>query len=212
MGKRIAIYARVSTGGQSTDNQLRELEQVAHRAGWEIVETYVDHGVSGAKGRKDRPAFDRLLKDASRRKFDLIACWSVDRLGRSLKDLVAFLQEVQSLGVGLYLHQQGLDSQTPAGTAMFQLLGVFAEFERALIRERVLAGLARARSQGKKLGRPRLSPAKTRAIQADLVSGGRSLRQIAAQHRVGLGTVQRLRQRASRQSVIDVEGIPLFPQ
>lgn len=212
MEKRIAIYARVSTGGQSTDNQLRELEQVAHRAGWEIVETYVDHGVSGAKGRKDRPSFDRLLKDASRRKFDLIACWSVDRLGRSLQDLVGFLKEVRSLGIDLYLHQQGLDTTTPAGTAMFQMLGVFAEFERALIRERVLAGLARARSQGKKLGRPRLSSAKTRAIQADLVSGGRSLRQIAAQHRVGLGTVQRLSRRSASRAVIDIEGIPPLPQ
>lgn len=192
MGKRVAIYVRVSTQDQNSSNQRRELELVAQRGGWEVVEVYADEGVSGAKGRKDRPAFDRMLKDASRRRFDVIACWSVDRLGRSLKDLVAFLQEVQSLGVGLYLHQQGLDSRTPAGIAMFQMLGVFAEFERAMIRERIFAGLARARAQGKKLGRPRMDEAKARAIREALATGRQSLRQIAADHRVGLGTVQRL--------------------
>lgn len=195
MRKTVAIYTRVSTDSQSTENQERELRLVAERAGWDIVELYTDHGISGAKSRRDRPAFDRLLKDASRRKFDLIACWSVDRLGRSLKDLVGFLQEVHALGIGLYLHQQGLDTTTPAGTAMFQMLGVFAEFERGIIRERVLAGLARARAEGRVLGRPRMAEEKTRAIRAALAAGGKSLRRIAAQHRVGLGTVQRLQSR-----------------
>lgn len=191
--KRVAIYCRVSTDLQTTTNQEIELKAVADRAGWEIVETYVDQGISGAKSRKDRPAFDRLLKDGSRRKFDLIACWSVDRLGRSLRDLIDFLQEVHALGIGLFLHQQGIDSTTPAGTAMFQMLGIFSQFELAMARERVLAGLARARSQGKVLGRPRMAAEKTRAIQASLLKGGQSLRQIAAQHRVGLGTVQRMK-------------------
>jgi len=140
-----------------------------------------------------RPALDKLLKDAARRRFDLIACWSVDRLGRSVRDLIDFLQEVRALGIGLYLHQQGLDSSTPAGTAMFQMLGVFAEFERALIRERVMAGLNRARSQGKVLGRPRMPAQKTQAIRSALEAGGQSLRRIAADHRVGLGTVQRMK-------------------
>ena len=114
-------------------------------------------------------------------------------LGRSVRDLIDFLQEVRALGIGLYLHQQGLDSSTPAGTAMFQMQGVFAEFERALIRERVMAGLNRARSQGKVLGRPRMPAQKTQAIRSALESGGLSLRQIAAQHRVGLGTGQRMK-------------------
>ncbi|MFN4014232.1 MAG: recombinase family protein [Reyranella sp.] len=192
MTKIVAIYTRVSTDAQNCENQERELQAVAARAGWEIVEVYSDHGISGAKSRKDRPALDRLLKDASRRRFDLIACWSVDRLGRSLKDLVEFLQEVRSLRIGLYLHQQGLDSSTPAGAAMFQMLGVFSEFERALIRERVLAGLSRARAQGKVLGRPRMPAEKTRAIRAALLAGGQSLRQVATQTGSSLSSVQRV--------------------
>jgi DNA invertase Pin-like site-specific DNA recombinase len=191
--RTVAIYTRVSTAGQSCLAQEAELRQIAARAGWLIVEVYSDHGISGAKSRKDRPAFDRLLRDASRRRFDRIACWSVDRLGRSLKDLVGFLQEVNALGIGLYLHQQGLDTTTPAGTAMFQMLGVFAEFERGIIRERVLAGLARARAEGRVLGRPKMAEEKTRAIRAALAAGGGSLRQIAAQYRVGLGSVQRVK-------------------
>jgi DNA invertase Pin-like site-specific DNA recombinase len=191
--RTVAIYTRVSTAGQSCLAQETELRQIAARAGWRIVEVYSDHGISGARSRKDRPAFDRLLRDASRRQFDQIACWSVDRLGRSLKDLVGFLQEVHALGIGLYLHQQGLDTTTPAGTAMFQMLGVFAEFERGIIRDRVLAGLARARAEGRVLGRPRMAEEKTRAIRAALVTGGASLRQIAAQYRVGLGSVQRVK-------------------
>jgi DNA invertase Pin-like site-specific DNA recombinase len=191
--RTVAIYTRVSTAGQSCLAQETELRQIAARAGWRVVEVYSDHGISGAKSRKDRPAFDRLLKDGARRRFDLIACWSVDRLGRSLKDLVGFLQEVHALGIGLYLHQQGLDTTTPAGTAMFQMLGVFAEFERGMIRERVLAGLSRARAEGRVLGRPKMAEEKTQAIRVALVAGGASLRRIAAQYRVGLGTVQRLK-------------------
>lgn len=190
---RTAIYTRVSTAGQSCAAQEAELRQIAARANWQIVEVYSDHGISGSKSRKDRPALDRLLKDASRRRFDQIACWSVDRLGRSVRDLIDFLQEVRALGIGLYLHQQGIDSTTPAGTAMFQMLGVFSEFERAMIRERVLAGLARARSQGKVLGRPRMPAEKIGAILASLEAREGSLRQIAVQHRVGLGTVQRMK-------------------
>jgi DNA invertase Pin-like site-specific DNA recombinase len=190
--RTVAIYTRVSTAGQSCSAQETELRQIAARAGWRIVEVYSDHGISGAKSRKDRPAFDRLLRDASRRRFDQIACWSVDRLGRSVRDLIDFLQEVRALEIGLYLHQQGIDSTTPAGTAMFQMLGVFAEFERGMIRERVLTGLSRARSQGKRLGRPPLPTAKTRAIREALLVGGISLRRIAAEHHVGLGSVQRL--------------------
>src|SRR5215813_4039987 len=152
--KRAAIYLRVSTIDQTTANQERELREIAGRVGYEIVKVYKDHGVSGAKGRDKRPAFDALCRDATKRQFDVVMAWSVDRLGRSLQDLVSFLSEIHALRVDLYLHQQGLDTTTPAGKALFQMMGVFAEFERAIIQERVRAGLARARSEGKRLGRP----------------------------------------------------------
>jgi DNA invertase Pin-like site-specific DNA recombinase len=151
--KRVGIYLRVSTDTQTTGNQRRELEAVAARSGWEVVGIYEDAGISGAKGRDKRPGFDRLLKDATARKINMIAAWSVDRLGRSLQDLVGFLNELQALGCNLYLHQQALDTTTPTGRAMFQMCGVFAEFERCMIRERVNAGLARAKAKGIKLGR-----------------------------------------------------------
>src|SRR6516164_3774393 len=153
MAKRVGIYIRVSTDGQTTANQRRELEAVAARSGWDIVGVYEDAGISGAKGREKRPGFDRLLKDATGRKVDMIAAWSVDRLGRSLQHLVGFLNELQALGCDLYLHQQAIDTTTPSGRAMFQMCGVFAEFERAMIVERVNAGLKRAKRDGIELGR-----------------------------------------------------------
>ena len=124
--KRAAIYIRVSTDGQTVENQRLELEQAAEQAGWEIVATYDDNGLSGAKSREHREAFDRLCKDATRRQFDVVMSWSVDRLGRSLQDLVGFLSELHAVGVDLYLHQQGIDTTTPAGKAMFQMKVVYA--------------------------------------------------------------------------------------
>jgi DNA invertase Pin-like site-specific DNA recombinase len=156
--RRVGIYLRVSTDGQTTENQRRELEAVAARSGWEIVGFYEDAGISGAKGRDKRPGFDRLLKDATARKINMIAAWNVDRLGRSLQDLVGFLGELQAVGCHLYLHQQAMDTTTPSGKAMFQMCGVFAEFERSMIRERVVSGLARARASGIKLGRGNIKP------------------------------------------------------
>lgn len=191
MTKRIAIYARVSTDGQDTDNQLRELEAVAQRHGWEVVARYIDHGISGAKGRDKRPQFDAMLKAANRRQFDLIASWSVDRLGRSLQDLVGFLSELHAKGVDLYLHQQNLDTSTPAGKAMFQMCGVFAEFERSMIQERVKAGLSRAKAQGKTLGRPRVSSDIEAAVRAAREQG-KGIKLIARELGIGVGTVQRI--------------------
>ncbi len=156
--RQAVIYLRVSTIEQTTANQERELREIASRMGCEIVKVYRDHGISGAKGRDKRPAFDKLCRDAARRDFDMVMAWSVDRLGRSLQDLVGFLSELHALKIDLFLRQQGLDTTTPAGKAMFQMMGVFAEFERAMIQERVRAGLARARSEGKRLGRPSDSP------------------------------------------------------
>src|ERR1700738_581437 len=131
--RRVAIYLRVSTLDQTTANQERELRGVADRMGCEIVHVYKDHGISGAKGRDKRPAFDRLCKDAAQRKFDVVMAWSVDRLGRSLQDLIGFLSEPHALRIDLFMHQRGLDTTTPAGKALFQMMGVFAEFERSMI-------------------------------------------------------------------------------
>jgi DNA invertase Pin-like site-specific DNA recombinase len=191
--KRAVLYLRVSTVEQTTANQERELRDIAIRIGCDIVKVYKDHGISGAKGRDKRPAFDALCRAATRREFDVVMAWSVDRLGRSLQDLVAFLSELHALGVDLFLHQQGLDTTTPSGKAMFQMMGVFAEFERAMIQERVRAGLARARAEGKQLGRPPIPEKTERAIQVALGKKDRpGLRKLAGIHGVGVGTVQRI--------------------
>jgi DNA invertase Pin-like site-specific DNA recombinase len=191
MSIRAAIYIRVSTDGQTVDNQRLELEQAAERAGWEIVGVYDDNGVSGAKSRADRQAFDRLCKDATRRKFDVVMSWSVDRLGRSLQDLVGFLSELHAVGVDLYLHQQGIDTTTPAGKMMFQMCGVFAEFERAMIQERVKAGLSRAKAQGKTLGRPKVTGKVEKAVLTARAEGT-GKRKIARQLGIGVSTVNRI--------------------
>ena len=190
--KRAAIYARVSTQkNQTPENQIIRLREVAERAGWEVVEEYVDKGISGAKGRDKRPAFDRLCKAATRREIDVVMAWSVDRLGRSLQDLVAFLSELQASKVDLYLDRQGVDTTTPGGKALFQMMGVFAEFERAMIQERIHAGLARARKEGKRLGRPKVSQETEQAILAARAEG-KSYNTIMAELGVGKSTVQRV--------------------
>ena len=192
--KRAVLYLRVSTIEQTTANQERELRQVAERAGWDVVKVYKDHGISGSKGRDKRPAFDALHKAAARREFDVVMAWSVDRLGRSLQDLISFLSEVHAAGVDLFLHQQGLDTTTPAGKALFQMMGVFAEFERSMIQERVRAGLRRAKDEGKQLGRPRIAPDLERRILNSLNKPGRTegIRKIAARFGVDPSTVQRI--------------------
>ena len=193
MTKRVALYLRVSTSGQTVENQRRELRAVAKRHGWEVVAEFTDAGISGSKGRNKRPGFDALCRGIARRDFDQVAAWSVDRLGRSLQDLVGFLGEMHAKDVDLYLHQQGLDTSTPAGKAMFQMLGVFSEFERAIIVERVTCGLARAKAEGKKLGRPSaMTPTKEQAIKASLKDGVGVLK-LAKEHGVGVGTVGRLK-------------------
>jgi DNA invertase Pin-like site-specific DNA recombinase len=189
--RRAAIYARVSTDHQTTANQVAELRAVAERHGWEIVGEFVDHAVSGAKGRDQRPKLDALMKAAARREFDVIAAWSVDRLGRSLPHLVAFLDEIHGKRIDLYLHQQRIDTTTPAGKALFQMCGVFAEFERAMIQERVRAGLKRAKAEGKTLGRPRVSVDIERRIRAARAKKHGMIK-IAREVGVGVGTVQRV--------------------
>lgn len=197
MGKtlRVGLYLRVSTAEQTTDNQRIDLERVAAQRGWQVVETYIDHGISGAKGRDQRPAFDRLCRDAAGGKLDVIAAWSIDRIGRSLPHLATFLEELGAWRVGLYLHQQQIDTSTAAGRAFLQIAGVFAEFERALIVERVNAGLQRARAHGTRsgrpIGRPPVSSVVERRIRALRRKGFGKLR-IARELHCGVGTVGRV--------------------
>jgi DNA invertase Pin-like site-specific DNA recombinase len=194
-GKRVAIYARVSTTGQSVSAQVRELEAAAERHGWIVAEVFADAGISGAKGRDKRPHFDKLLRGVARREFDMVAAWSVDRLSRSLSDLVSVLSELHAKSVDLYLHTQGLDTSTPAGRAMFGMLGVFAEFERAIIQERVRSGLAQAKTHGtrsgKAIGRPRISDETEERIRKLAASGVGKLK-IAREVGCGVSVVQRV--------------------
>lgn len=194
MTKRVAIYTRVSTadGQQTIDNQLRDLNLAAERMGWEIVAHYSDEGISGAKGRDRRPGLDAMLKAITRREFDMVAAWSVCRLGRSLQHLVSMLGDLNARGIDLYLHVQALDTSTPSGRAMFQMLGVFSEFERAMISERVKSSLARVRASGKVLGRKPLDPQKAKRITESL-QAGRSISATAKALGVGLGTVHRIK-------------------
>ena len=196
MEKRAAIYVRVSTDKQTVENQVRELHRIAERRGWQIVEEYHDAGISGAKGRDQRPGLDRMLKDASQRRFDVIMAWAIDRLGRSLIDLLGTIQHLEACGVDVYLDQQSIDTTTPAGKLMFQMTGAFAEFERSMIRQRVKAGLKRAVEQGTKLGRPRVSPSIEKRIQTHLRQG-KGILKVATELGVGTSTVQRIKEEMS---------------
>jgi DNA invertase Pin-like site-specific DNA recombinase len=189
--KRVGIYLRVSKGEQTTDNQRVDLERVAAQRGWQVTEWYVDHGVSGAKRREKRPQLDRLLKDAAYGKLDVVAAWSVDRLGRTMVATVCMLAQLQEQNVAVYLHQQQVDGTTAAGRAMLQMCCVFAEFERSLIVERIHAGLARARAQGKALGRPPVAAAVEERIR-QLRNTGMGKRRIARECGCGVSTVQRV--------------------
>jgi DNA invertase Pin-like site-specific DNA recombinase len=194
---RAAIYARVSTDSQTVENQIRELRQIAERRGWEVVEVYTDAGISGAKGRAQRPGLDRMLKDASRRKFDIVMSWAIDRFGRSLIDLLGTIQHLEAVGVDLFLDQQSIDTTTPMGKLVFQVTGAFAEFERSMIRQRVKAGLKRAVAQGTKLGRPKVDSALERKAQKQLKKGTGILK-VAKSLGLGTGTVQRIKQEMVR--------------
>jgi DNA invertase Pin-like site-specific DNA recombinase len=191
MQKRAATYVRVSTDKQTVENQIRELRQIAERRGWEVVKEYHDAGISGAKGRDKRPGLDDMLKDASRRRFDIVMAWAIDRLGRSLLDLLGTIQTLEHCGVDLYLDQQAIDTTTPAGRLMFQVTGAFAEFERSMIRQRINAGLKRAVEAGKQLGRPRIPAQLEKRIQTQLRSK-KGILAVAKVCGVGTGTVQRI--------------------
>jgi DNA invertase Pin-like site-specific DNA recombinase len=177
---------------QVVENQIREVEQIARRRGWQVGDTYRDAGISGAKGRDKRLGLDALLKDASRRKFDVVMAWAIDRLGRSLIDLLGTIQHLEACGVDLYLDQQAIDTTTPMGKLVFQVTGAFAEFERSLIRQRVHAGLKRAVAQGKRLGRPGAEPEKMAQARRELAKGI-GIGKVARIVGLGTGTVHRLK-------------------
>ncbi len=195
MTKRVAFYVRVSTDGQTVKNQMAELHAIAKRHDWEVTAIYADEGISGTKGRDQRPAFDKLLKTISRREVDMIAAWSVDRLGRSLRDLISLLGDLQAKGIDLFLVQQGLDTSTPSGRAMFQMLGVFSEFEAAMIRDRVRSGVARAKRFGTKSGRPIGRPPVAKEMEVkvhEMLRAGMGKVKIARALRIGTGTVSKI--------------------
>jgi DNA invertase Pin-like site-specific DNA recombinase len=204
--KRAALYVRVSTDHQSVENQIRELTQVAERRGWTVVEIYRDAGISGAKGRDKRPGLDTMLKDANRRKFDVVMAWAIDRLGRSLIDLLGTIEHLQEVGVDLYLDQQHIDTTTPTGKLLFQITGAFAEFERSMIRQRIRVGLSvikdklardgkftsKAGKVRRKLGRPGAEPDKIEQARREL-SKGVGIVKVAREVGLGVGTVHRLK-------------------
>jgi DNA invertase Pin-like site-specific DNA recombinase len=204
--KRVAIYVRVSTDAQNTDAQRQELEVWAKRAGHTVVKVYEDQGISGAKGRDQRPALDAMLKAAMRREINMVAVWSSDRLARSLKHLLEVLEIIRDTGAGLYIHTQAVDTTTPDGRAMFGMLGVFSEFEREMIQARVVAGIERVRGEierngrytskaGKvreRLGRPNADPKKVEVARQALADGAGVIK-AAKLAGLGTGTVQRLK-------------------
>ncbi len=204
--KRAAIYVRVSTAdrGQTVENQLQPLQEAAARLGWTVMAVYRDDGISGAKGRSQRPGLDALLKAVTRREIDIVASWSVCRLGRSLPDLVGLLGELQACGVDLYLHQQALDTSTPSGRALFGMLSVFSEYERAMTRDRVLAGLERARAASRRLGRPPIADAKIERVRQALAEG-KGIRETARLLRVSPAKVSEVKRSTASQGELDTQ-------
>jgi DNA invertase Pin-like site-specific DNA recombinase len=190
--RRAALYLRVSTDGQTTENQRLALRETAERRGWRIVEEYEDAGISGAKGRDKRPAFDRMLKDAARRRFDVLMVAALDRLGRSVVHVALALDELANAGIELFSAREAIDGTSPYGRAMLHMATVFAELERHAIRDRVRAGLARARAKGRRLGRPRIAPQREAVIR-DHLRAGRGILATAKALGVGASVVQRVR-------------------
>jgi DNA invertase Pin-like site-specific DNA recombinase len=187
--KKVAIYARVSTDKQTSENQLIELRETAKRMNFNVIEEFIDHGISGTKSRIHRPALDAMLKLATQRKIEMILCWDISRLGRSLQHLIEILNELQTLKCDLYFHQNGIDTSTITGRMIFQVCGSLAEFERNLIRERVIAGQQRAKSEGRHIGRPTQMNDSLRTSIKLLREQGMAIKRIAKTLSIGVGTV-----------------------
>jgi DNA invertase Pin-like site-specific DNA recombinase len=191
--KRAALYLRISTDRQTVENQRRSLEDIAGHRGWEIVASYSDKGISGMKGRKDRPEFDRMLGDAQRGRFDVVMAFALDRIGRSLGDLLHTIRHLEECKVDLFIGKQMLDTTTAQGKLLFAVTGAFAEFERDMIVQRVNAGLDRARAKGVRLGRPPIDEKTEVAIRRAIAKGGAGKHKIARLLGVGSGTVARVK-------------------
>ena len=188
----VAIYARVSTASQTVENQLIELRDAAKRLGWTVTHEVIDEGISGSKGRSDRPGFDRIFELVDQKAVGAVMAWSVDRIGRSLQDLVALMKELQRNSVDLYCHQQSINTATPAGRMTFSIFGALGEYERSLIIERIHSGIARAKAEGVRFGRPRVYGDDVRAQVIELRAKGMRMRDIARELDVGFGTVWRV--------------------
>ena len=189
MVRKVAIYTRVSTLDQTITNQLKELREYCSKMDWEIVKEYADEGLSGALSRDKRPALNSLIKDAYRKKFDLVVCWDISRIGRSMKELVLFLSDMKDRDIGICSVRQGFDTSTSMGEMMFQFVGILSSWEREMIRERTLAGLERAKSEGMTLGRKSVVNDEIESRIRSLRSTGYSLRDIASEVGVSKGTV-----------------------
>jgi len=188
----VAIYARVSTASQTVENQLLELRDAAKRLGWTVTHEVIDEGISGSKGRSDRPGFDRIFELVEQKAVGAVMAWSVDRIGRSLQDLVSLMKELQRSSVELYCHQQNINTATPAGRMTFSIFGALGEYERSLIIERIHVGIARAKAEGVRFGRPRVYGDEVRAQVIQLRTKGMRMRDIARELSVGFGTVWRV--------------------
>ena len=191
MTTKVALYCRVSTLDQTIDNQLLELRDHCSRMGWEIVKEYADEGLSGTLSRDKRPAFNEMIKDAYRKRFDLVVCWDISRIGRSMKELVMFLSDMKDREIGICSVRQGFDTSTSMGEMMFQFVGILSSWEREMIRERTIAGLERAKSEGKTLGRRKVTNDTMTAKIIELRNDKKSIRAIASEVGVSVGTVSK---------------------
>ncbi len=189
---KAVIYSRVSTNDQTVDNQLKILREVAEKKGLEVVQEISDEGISGAKGRDEREGFNELIKGSIQKEWDIILVWDVSRLGRSLQHLVSFLDDIHSAKCDLYIHQSGLDTSTTSGKMMFQMIGVFSEFERSMIRERVIAGQQRAKAEGKHIGRKTNVNEGTLNAVKHLRENNVPIKRIAKNLKIGVGTVYKI--------------------
>ncbi len=186
---KVAIYVRVSTQHQTTENQLVELHEVCDRNDWEIVEEY-NETISGTKGINERTELNRLLIDAGRKKFDKVVVWSVDRVGRSMKHLVTVLSQLKDLGCDIYSYKQAIDTSTTMGSSFFHMVGIFAELENNMRKERQKIGIRRALENGAKFGRKSIMTDKLVKSVVDLRNQGQSIRKIASALKISTGTVQ----------------------
>ena len=191
MTTKVALYCRVSTLDQTIDNQLLELRDHCSRMGWEIVKEYADEGLSGTLSRDKRPALNALIKDAYRKRFDSVVCWDISRIGRSMKELVLFLSDMKDRDIGICSVRQGFDTSTSMGEIMFQFVGILSSWEREMIRERTLAGLERARREGKTLGRRKVTNETMTAKILEMRTAKKTISELASEVGVSVGTVSK---------------------